>query len=62
MDKAVRWWEVKRETLLGLAKETPVYVYDEETILNSIATLKSITALSRVFFALKANPNPEGNH
>jgi len=61
-EKRQRWWEVKREALLALGKETPVYVYDEATISSSIATLKSLSALNRVFYALKANPNPDGRN
>lgn len=56
------WWAQKKEALLELTqKESPLYVYDEETIKNAINRLKTLTALDRLFYAIKANPNSEGD-
>jgi len=54
------WWKERRKDLLQLAsKETPLYVYNYPTLLDAVKKVKSITAVDRVFFAIKANPNPE---
>lgn len=54
------WWREKRDELLHIAAHTsPVFVYDEETLYTSATRLKSIEALDRIFFAMKANPNEE---
>lgn len=53
------WWLKKRQTLLKLAqKESPCYVYDLELIQKRAQALQKITAIDRLFFAMKANPNP----
>jgi diaminopimelate decarboxylase/aspartate kinase len=52
------WWRARRDELLALAKEqSPLYVYDEESLLGSIHALQQITAVDRFFYAMKANPN-----
>ncbi len=54
------WWNKKRNELLKIAKDkTPLYVYDEETIENSIVKLKSLKSVDRIFYAVKANSNPD---
>ncbi len=54
------WWQARRDELLALAAEqTPLYVLDEETLDEALAGLASITAVDRVFYAMKANPNPD---
>ena len=53
------WWRVRRASLLDEAKKgTPRYVLDEETLHESLRALKSLRAVDRVFYALKANPHP----
>ncbi len=53
------WWKVRRLPLLEEAKKgTPRYVLDEETLHESLDALKALRAVDRVFYALKANPNP----
>lgn len=48
------------DALLKLAEqETPLYVYSEAQIERQIAALKGIQAASRVFYAIKANPNAD---
>ncbi|HEY1097696.1 MAG TPA: aspartate kinase, partial [Myxococcota bacterium] len=54
------WWQQRKAELLALADEqTPLYVLDEETLDESLAGLKSLSAVDRVFYAMKANPNPD---
>lgn len=53
------WWRSKRGALLEVAAERgPVYVYDAESLLHAAATLRSIAAVDRVFFSVKANNHP----
>jgi bifunctional diaminopimelate decarboxylase / aspartate kinase len=52
------WWRTRREELVALAKqESPLYVYDEATLDEAIAQVKSLRSIDRVFYALKANPH-----
>jgi diaminopimelate decarboxylase/aspartate kinase len=54
------WWRVRRDDLLQLAaQQTPRYVLDEATLDESLDALASITAVDRVFFAIKANPHAD---
>lgn len=54
------WWVRKRDRLLALAaSESPLYVYDEETLLEALQQVRSIQAVDRVLYAIKANPHPE---
>jgi diaminopimelate decarboxylase/aspartate kinase len=53
------WWRARQRELLDEAKRgTPRYVLDEETLDESLATLAGISAVDRVFYAMKANPHP----
>ncbi len=52
------WWRRRRHELLELGAQSPRYVMDEETLNESLQALSSLTAVDRVFFAMKANPNP----
>jgi bifunctional diaminopimelate decarboxylase / aspartate kinase len=58
--RALPWWLVKRDALLGaLENRDSAYVYDlgqVETAARAITGLKSV---GRALYALKANPNPE---
>ncbi|MFZ9001424.1 MAG: bifunctional aspartate kinase/diaminopimelate decarboxylase [Bacteriovoracaceae bacterium] len=54
------WWSEKRQELLELAQEnSPLYVYDQMTIENSIQDLKSLKSIDRVFYSMKANNHPK---
>lgn len=54
------WWQRRRDELLSLAaSESPLYVYDEETLEEAASALLRLEAPDRVFYALKANPHPE---
>ncbi len=55
------WWKTRREDLLNLSTTcSPLYVYDEHTISEAVDALKSLSAVDRLFYAIKANPHPEG--
>ena len=50
------WWQDKREQLLQLNEKcSPLYVYDEASIKNAIANLKTIQSVDQFFYAMKAN-------
>ena len=54
------WWTQRAEPLLEIAGQgTPAYVYDEETVGRRIRDLKSLEAVDRVLYAVKANWHPE---
>ena len=53
------WWQARREQLLELARqETPRYVYDRTAVQTAIAELRTLRAVDRLFYAVKANPHP----
>ena len=54
------WWFKAKETLLQVAskEQTPLYVYDKQTINNCVNDLKQLTAIDTLFYAIKANANP----
>jgi diaminopimelate decarboxylase/aspartate kinase len=54
------WWQTRREELLEIARESrPLYVYDEDTIRQAIGDVRSIEALDRIFYSMKANSHPD---
>lgn len=54
------WWHRRRADLLALAEEaSPVYVYDEATLHQRAATVRTLGTVDRAFYAMKANPNPD---
>ena len=53
------WWHAAREELLDLAREeTPRYVYNRTAVQAAVAELRSLRAVDRLFYAVKANPHP----
>lgn len=59
-DSQPRWWEEKSQKLIEIAMATsPAYVYDLSTIKKSATSLKRLTSVDRVFYAMKANDNSE---
>lgn len=54
------WWREQREGLLELAasRDGATYVCDRATLEGAVEDLLGLTAVDRVFFAIKANPNP----
>ncbi len=60
IEREIPWWEHKREQLLQIATEqSPLYVYDRETIVDAIHKVKACDAIDRIFYAMKANDNPD---
>lgn len=54
------WWERRRPELLALAAARgPVYAYDAGTLRGCAQALRSLAAVDRLFYSLKANANPE---
>ena len=54
------WWTHDRERLLEIAAEcSPVYVYDERTVVERLERLSSLKAVDRLLFAIKANNHPD---
>jgi diaminopimelate decarboxylase/aspartate kinase len=55
-----RWWERKRDALLAvLGSEQSAYIYDLDTVDERLASLRSLDAVDRVLYAMKANSNIE---
>lgn len=54
------WWHSERPRLLELAQaHGSAYVYHLPTVQQAIDRLKSVRAIDRLFFAMKANNHPE---
>jgi diaminopimelate decarboxylase/aspartate kinase len=54
------WWVKKKTQLLEIgAQRDAAYVYDRESIEQAIVALRSLEAVDAVFYAMKANSNPE---
>jgi diaminopimelate decarboxylase/aspartate kinase len=57
---AGEWWRERRTDLLAVAeRESPVYVYDAETLDRAVASLLALRSLDRVFYSIKANHHPD---
>lgn len=54
------WWKEEREELISLAREQgPAYVYSKNELIQNTEELKKLSAVSRFFYAMKANANEE---
>ena len=54
------WWVKKKEKLLKIANTSlNTYVYDSETVIESINKLLNIQNVDNILYAMKANDNPE---
>jgi bifunctional diaminopimelate decarboxylase / aspartate kinase len=52
----LEWWRERRAELLRLAAaESPLFVYDEATLRSAAESLRALSSVSRVFYAVKAN-------
>jgi diaminopimelate decarboxylase/aspartate kinase len=59
-EKTDTWWSERADELLEIAGSgSPVYVYDEQTLDNSVAQLKSMESIDQVYYSIKANSHPE---
>ncbi|RMF97340.1 MAG: bifunctional aspartate kinase/diaminopimelate decarboxylase [Gammaproteobacteria bacterium] len=58
--RPVPWWRRRRDELLALAARSPAaYVYDLDSVTAACERLVGLTQVDRVFYAMKANSNPE---
>lgn len=56
--KADVWWMKKRDELIALADDQlNAYVYDRESVADAAQSLLSLTNISRILYAVKANFN-----
>jgi len=54
------WWIEKRQILIDIADaRTSAYVYDRSSIAAAVARLRGLKSVDRVFYAIKANSNPD---
>ena len=54
------WWFLRREALLACAAESsPRYVYDVPTLRARAGAMTGMRHVQRVFYAMKANSNPD---
>ncbi|MEE2755265.1 MAG: bifunctional aspartate kinase/diaminopimelate decarboxylase [Myxococcota bacterium] len=54
------WWSSHRDTLLALSQtSTPAFVYHRASIDRAASSLLVLDAVNRVFYAVKANDNPD---
>jgi diaminopimelate decarboxylase/aspartate kinase len=57
---AASWWRSRRNELLAVAATHEyAYVYDRTVIAARERALRALSAVDRVLYAMKANPNPE---
>ena len=55
-----RWWQARRADLLQIAGEAgSAYVYDLGSVRAACERLTGLSNVDRVFFAIKANSNPD---
>ncbi|HEV7490392.1 MAG TPA: bifunctional aspartate kinase/diaminopimelate decarboxylase [Rhodanobacteraceae bacterium] len=53
------WWRRRRDELIALASErSPLYVYSIEHVRKQARALRTLGAVNRWHYALKANPHP----
>jgi len=58
-----RWWstEGRAQQLIDLARESsPLYVYDGPSVAQALSQLRSLSSIDSFFYAIKANPHPDG--
>lgn len=56
---AGEWWRRRRADLLALTgEESPLYVYDAESLDQAVAAVRGVQAVDRIFYSVKANCCP----
>jgi diaminopimelate decarboxylase/aspartate kinase len=56
---SIDWWRTRRTALLSVFGERDsAYVYDCATVQRRARALRALGSVSRVFYAIKANPHP----
>ncbi len=59
-DETPPWWLEKRLLLMDIGRaHSPIYVYNEETIVQQIESLKQLQAVDKILYAVKANPSTD---
>jgi diaminopimelate decarboxylase/aspartate kinase len=54
------WWQLRRAELLRVGREHDcAYVYDGTQVQAAASQLRALKSVGRIFYAMKANPNPE---
>jgi bifunctional diaminopimelate decarboxylase / aspartate kinase len=57
---SVPWWRTKRTQLLAaLGEHDAAFVYDLGAVREAARALRTLTALARVHYSMKANPHPQ---
>ncbi|HEV2269511.1 MAG TPA: bifunctional aspartate kinase/diaminopimelate decarboxylase [Steroidobacteraceae bacterium] len=57
--RATPWWRDKRpQVLAALGSRDAAYIYDLETVRAAARALRAMSSISRVHYAMKANPHP----
>ncbi len=57
--RSTSWWRTRRAALLAVFGERDcAYVYDVATVQAQARALRALGSVSRVFYAIKANPHP----
>ncbi len=57
---ATNWWQTQRETLLDLSRtQSPLYVYDEDTLGQRAQRLLALKSIDQLFYAIKANDHED---
>ena len=56
----IPWWHTERDKLLtALGESDSAYVYHLATVARTARALRGLNSVSRVLYAMKANPHPE---
>ena len=59
VERETPWWETKREALLALAeRESPLYVYNRESVDKAAKKLLDCDAIDQVFYAIRRMLTP----
>jgi len=60
MARPAAWWRAKRAPLLSaLGNEEAAFIYDLEVVRAAARSLRSLSAISRVHYSMKANPHAQ---
>lgn len=60
VSQAKKWWQDKKDTIeVCLAERDSAYIYHLDSVRHNIQNLQSISAIDRVFFAVKSNNNQD---
>ncbi|AOE50285.1 bifunctional aspartate kinase/diaminopimelate decarboxylase [Kangiella sediminilitoris] len=59
-DTGSRWWQDKQQEITQCLKDRDsAYIYHLDSVKQNIQNLQSISAIERIFFAVKSNNNPD---